>query len=224
MGVKSTAPFLDLVIEQCQALYSPKNDDEYPHMMIYSLPVPMHLDRPLDHELVSSTVEAGLRRLQNCNVDFIAMPCNTAHQYYDQLKTSLDVPLLNIIDETLDSMPESANRISLLAAPFTIDAGIYEEGIAAAGLEFVHQQNWQDQVTALLNDIKVSKDIESMKQKWLDLLNQVKAAGVDHAVIACTDLNAVSQFVEAPLPMIDATEMLAKATVQKYLKLSQVAV
>jgi len=86
MGAKATAPFVDLVVDQCQALYGASYDNDYPHMMIYSLPTPMYLDRPLDHELVSATVLAGLRRLESTGVDFIAMPCNTAHQYHERLQ------------------------------------------------------------------------------------------------------------------------------------------
>lgn len=222
MGAKSTAPFVDMVVDQCQALYGAKHDDEYPHMMIYSLPTPMYLDRPLEHDRLSAVIVEGMKRLESCGVDFIAMPCNTAHQYYDQLQAAIDVPMLNIIDETLKQLPEHANRVALLATEFTINAGIYQQGIEQSGREFVHQADWQTQVNGLLNGIKDNDDLEMLKQQWLDLLNQIKVSGVDLAIIACTDLNAVSRFVEPPMQMVDATEMLAKATVQRYLALTQV--
>lgn len=222
MGAKSTAPFVDMVVDQCQALYGAKHDDEYPHMMIYSLPTPMYLDRPLEHDRLSAAIVDGMKRLESCGVEFIAMPCNTAHQYYDQLQAAIDVPLLNIINETLKELPEHANRVALLATEFTIEAGIYQQGIKQSGREFVHQSDWQKQVNDLLNGIKENGGLKTLKQQWLDLLNQIQSSGVDLAIIACTDLNAVSRFVTPPTPVIDATEMLAKATVQRYLEVSQV--
>ncbi|TCO68302.1 hypothetical protein [Marinisporobacter balticus] len=32
MGPRSTAPFLDLVIDECQLQYGAKYDEEFPHM------------------------------------------------------------------------------------------------------------------------------------------------------------------------------------------------
>ena len=50
MGPRSTAPFLDLVIDECQLQYGAKYDEEFPHMMVYSLPTPFYIDRPINHD------------------------------------------------------------------------------------------------------------------------------------------------------------------------------
>jgi aspartate racemase len=222
MGARSTAPYLDLVIDQCQALYGASQNDEYPHIITYSIPAPLYLDRPLDHEKVPDVVSAGLQRLENCGVDFIAMPCNTAHIFYDQLQASINVPLLHIVDETINILPDNINSISLLAAPFTVEEKVYDAGFASAGLRFEHTDAWQQAVNNLLAGIKAGGKLDTLKAQWSSLLNQVRDAGVDAAVIGCTDLNAVTRYVEPPLPVVDATEALARATVQRYLDLAKV--
>ena len=68
-------------------------------MLIYSLPAPFFIDRPIDHERAKGVVRSGIQRLESTGVDFIAMPCNTAHVYYDSLAASVRVPLLNIITD-----------------------------------------------------------------------------------------------------------------------------
>ncbi|ASG68450.1 hypothetical protein CDV26_08635 [Francisella halioticida] len=47
----------------------------------------------------------GLIRLQSWGAKLIAMPCNMAHRYFEQLQASINVPLLNIIDATLAKLP-----------------------------------------------------------------------------------------------------------------------
>jgi aspartate/glutamate racemase len=42
------------------------------------------------------------------------------------------------------------------------------------------------------------------------------ADGVDTALLACTDLNAVGTAVNAPLALVDATACLAAATVREW--------
>lgn len=44
MGPRSTAPFIDLVIDECQRQYGAQNDIDFPSMMIYSLPAPCYVD------------------------------------------------------------------------------------------------------------------------------------------------------------------------------------
>ena len=38
------------------------------------------------------------------------MPCNTAHLYFEELQQSLSIPILNIVDETLKAIPETAKE------------------------------------------------------------------------------------------------------------------
>ncbi len=55
-----------------------------------------------------AAIQAGLQELAGTGVAFVAMPCNTAHIYYDDLAASIDVPLLNMVDEALRAAPASA--------------------------------------------------------------------------------------------------------------------
>ena len=86
MGPRSTAPFIDLVISECQKQYGASYDEDFPHMLIYSLPTPFYVDKPIDHKKMKETLCNGLRKLENCGVDFIAMPSNSPHAYFDDLK------------------------------------------------------------------------------------------------------------------------------------------
>ena len=81
MGPHSTGPFIDLVMDECHRQYQPHHEEEFPHILIYSLPTPFRIDEAsTDHDLVRATVCAGLQRLEAAGVDFIAMPCNTVHR------------------------------------------------------------------------------------------------------------------------------------------------
>jgi aspartate racemase len=55
MGPRSTAPFIDAVVDQCQVIYGASLDEEFPKMMILSLPTPFYVDRPIDHEEMKRT-------------------------------------------------------------------------------------------------------------------------------------------------------------------------
>lgn len=154
MGPKSTGPFVDTVVAKCQTIYGAKHDMDFPHMMIYSCPTPFYMDRPIDHEAMKKAIIEGAQKLESTGVEFIAMPCNTAHLYFEELQHSLSIPILNIVDETLQAIPENTKRVALLATEATIQASIYQDGIAKRNIEYIHNEQWQESINQIITCIK----------------------------------------------------------------------
>ncbi|HHZ5406496.1 TPA: aspartate/glutamate racemase family protein [Bacillus cereus] len=210
MGPKSTGPFVDTVVAECQTIYGAKHDMDFPHMMIYSCPTPFYMDRPIDHEAMKKAIIEGAQKLESTGASFIAMPCNTAHLYFDELQQSLSIPILNIVDETLKAITETAKRVALLATEATVQAGIYQDGIAKRNIEYIHYEQWQESINQIITYIK-SGEVEEARELWSALVLQLKDE-VDTAIIACTDLNVV-----ASEDFVDSAQCLAKAVVRMYL-------
>ncbi|MFB5689052.1 aspartate/glutamate racemase family protein [Bacillus cereus] len=210
MGPKSTGPFVDTVVAGCQTIYGAKYDMDFPHMMIYSCPTPFYMDRPIDHEAMKKAIIEGAQKLESTGASFIAMPCNTAHLYFEELQHSLSIPILNIVDETLQAIPKNVKRVALLATEATVQAGIYQDGIAKRNIEYIHHETWQEMINQIITCIK-SGEIEKAHELWNALVLQLREE-VDTAIIACTDLNVV-----ASENFVDSSQCLAKAVVRMYL-------
>ncbi|MBP0815764.1 aspartate/glutamate racemase family protein [Bacillus anthracis] len=210
MGPKSTGPFVDTVVAECQTIYGAKHDMDFPHMMIYSCPTPFYMDRPIDHEAMKKAIIEGAQKLESTGAGFIAMSCNTAHLYFEELQQSLSIPILNIVDETLKAIPETAKRVALLETEATVQAGIYQDGIAKRNIEYIHYEQWQESINQIITYIK-SGEVEEARELWSALVLQLKDE-VDTAIIACTDLNVV-----ASEDFVDSAQCLAKAGVRMYL-------
>ncbi|HDX9651100.1 MULTISPECIES: aspartate/glutamate racemase family protein [Bacillus] len=211
MGPKSTGPFVDTVVAKCQTIYGAKHDMDFPHMMIYSCPTPFYMDRPIDHEAMKKAIIEGAQKLESTGVEFIAMPCNTAHLYFEELQHSLSIPILNIVDETLQTIPENIKRVTLLATEATIQAGIYQDGIAKRNIEYIHNEQWQESINQIITCIK-GGEIEEARKLWSALVLQLKDE-IDTAIIACTDLNVV-----ASEDFVDSAQCLAEGVVEMYAK------
>ncbi|ACM14993.1 aspartate/glutamate racemase family protein [Bacillus paranthracis] len=209
MGPKSTGPFVDTVVAECQTIYGAKHDIDFPHMMIYSCPTPFYMDRPIDHEAMKKAIIKGTQKLESTGVDFIAMPCNTAHLYFEELQQSLSIPILNIVDETLQTIPKNVKRVALLATEATVQAGIYQDGITKRDIQYIHHEKWQEMINQIITWIK-SGELEEAHELWNALVLQLRDE-VDTAIIACTDLNVV-----ASEDFVDSSQCLAKAVVRMY--------
>ncbi|MFK4290548.1 MULTISPECIES: aspartate/glutamate racemase family protein [unclassified Bacillus (in: firmicutes)] len=209
MGPKSTGPFVDTVVAECQTIYGAKHDMDFPHMMIYSCPTPFYMDRPIDHAAMKKAIIEGAQKLESTGVDFIAMPCNTSHLYFEELQRSITIPILNIVDETLKAIPENTKRVALLATEATVQASIYQDGITKRDIEYIHNEQWQEMINQIITCIK-GGEIEEARKLWSLLVLQLKDE-VDTAIIACTDLNVV-----VSEDFVDSAQCLAKAVVRIY--------
>lgn len=218
MGPRSTAPFISSVIDECQLQYGAKHDEDFPPMMIYSLPTPFYIDRPINHELMRNTIIEGLRHLENADVSFIAMPCNSAHMYYSELQRSIKVPLLNIITETVQQLPSTLERVTLFSTKSTFETELYQKGIIDSGHTFVFKDTWQENINELIINIKNNKDAKENMTYWHELIKKCKEKKVDRIIVACTDLNVVLVRNDIKINVTDSSQCLAKALIREYLR------
>lgn len=217
MGPRSTTPFLELVLDECQRQYKATLDEEFPEIIIYSLPTPFYLDKPIDHQLMQETIIKGLKKLEANGVHSIAMPCNSAHIYIDNLQSAIDTKLLNIVEETLNELPIKQTRTTLFATSTTYDAQVYQKGIVEKGHVFLFESEWQLELNKIIEGIKKEKLNPHNQILWKQLITKVKQK-VDVIIIACTDLNAVIQNIPDEITIIDSSKSLAKAFIKDYLK------
>lgn len=217
MGPKSTAPFLDLVIEQCQKQYGAKNDSDFPHIIIYSLPTPFFVNKKIDDKKMKQAIQTGLQKLESTGVDLIAMPCNTAHRYFDFLKDSIRVPLLNIVDTTVTKLSKRSKKGAILATRATIEANIYQSRLLRNNFELAFKEQWQKEVDRLIQGVKKCDKEEKLVQMVKKLEQSLKKEKVDTVIIACTDITKVLKKMKG-FVMIDSSEALAEETIKKYLR------
>ena len=76
-------------------------------------------------------------KLESMGVDYIAIPCNTAHYFYDDIVKYTKVKILNMIDETVNFLKENNPKDKyylLLSTEGTYKTGIYENILISSGL------------------------------------------------------------------------------------------
>lgn len=215
MGPKSTAPFVDKVVHLCQELYEAKNDIDFPPMMIYACPTPFYIDRPLDHEALEFAIIRGAQKIASTGVDFIAIPCNTAHRYFEHIKKSVDAPVLNMVEETIKHIPSNKGRVALLSTSSTLESAIYQDGLTTLGCQFVWQESWQYLVNQVISGVKDPNGLDQARSNWQKLLNEI-GGQADSLILACSDLNIVADHHPTDIPIIDASLCLARAVVNRY--------
>ena len=215
MGPRSTAPFIDMVVTEAQEQYGARDDTDFPKMMICSQPAPFYEDRPVDHAALEAATLEGLLDLEKAGVDFAAIACNTVHIYYPQLAAALKIPLLNMLELAVASIPKSAKTVALIASQATAEAGIYQKALNDCGFD-VATIDYQEAINHLLAATRTSRDGALFTQLWKNILNGIEA---DAVLVACLDLSAILPHAKTDLPIIDASQALARETIRQWLSI-----
>lgn len=217
MGPRSTAPFLNMVLDECQKQYGAKYDDEFPGIMIYSLPTPFYIDKPVDQAELKQAILEGAKHLAATGVDFIVMPCSTAHIFFDEIQQSIDTPIISMIEESITQIPDDIKTIGLIATKMTIDSQLYQAGLKKRGCDVIESTDSQDAVDKLILDTKAGTPMEELRQSFKALVDSLKNNGAQAILVACTDISSLSEATQA-IPVFDAITSLARSTVQRYLQ------
>jgi aspartate racemase len=162
---------------------------------------------------------AGARGLAAAGADFLTIPCNTAHAFYPAIAGSVPIPVLHMMEEAAAAAARAhpqARRVGLLATAGTVRAGLYARAFARYGVEVVVPDAAAQAVTdALIAAIKAGPRPEHRGQAAA-LVQALAAQGAEAVVLGCTELPlvlAADVLARAPVPVLDATEALARRAV-----------
>jgi aspartate racemase len=215
MGPASTAPFLELVLEECRTQYGARDDADFPKILVCSQPAPFFHDRPLDHAALAAATVDGLRTLERGGADVVGIACNSVHLYFDELRASVAVDLLNIVAVALDALPPGARRVAIAASrPLAAD-GLYQRAAEARGLVPV-DPGWQGEIDDLQEMVKGAHDASAYASKWAEAFGRTAGLAVDAVVVGCLDLTGVLRHGRCPVPLVDAGRALAARLVAEW--------
>ena len=80
----------------------------------------------------------GVHFLERAGAQLIAIPCNTAHLWYDQITAATRLPVLHIIEAVIDDLRRLGlpkGRIGLMGTAATLKLGLYQRHLEAQGYE-----------------------------------------------------------------------------------------
>ena len=214
MGPLATCDLMEKIIQYTDA----KSDQEHIHICVDSnTEIPDRTKAILEHgkNPVPEMVKSALK-LESMGANVLIMPCNTAHYFYNQLLSFVDVPILHMLKETAFTLKQlGVERVGVLATNGTRKSGIYEKILKEYGIETIYPsvEGQQLLMTMIYDYIKAGKTnlCELPVQKLLDEMYQ---KGAQKLILGCTELPVAFQSLGIKENTIDPTTVLAKAAIK----------
>lgn len=215
MGPLATANLFNKIVLKTEA----KSDQDHIHILIdNNIAIPDRTaylvgdgDNPLE-ELVKSA-----KRLENMGADFLIMPCNTAHYFYQEIKDVINIAFLNMIEETVMHIKEkypTSKKVGLLATDGTVQSKIYDLYFNKENIEMINlDENSQKSIMNIIYSVKAGKNQIPLEDIY-SAIDELKGKGADVVILGCTELSVVNEKHDLKGNIVDALNVITERAIQ----------
>jgi len=217
MGPDATVDFMQRIIN-----LTPADDDcDHIRMLIDNNPkVPSRIKAIIEKtgQNPSPTMIEMAKGLEKQGADLLVMPCNTAHFYFNDLKSSIKIPILNMVELTAEEIVKNQSNIKtvgLLASPAVLITGLFKKAFDRRNiiLEYPSDQ-FQEKVLKSIKEIKAGncgKEQIKTNQIAIDYMVENDSEAI---IIGCTELSVIAKDISFKVPFYDSSQILAKNVVK----------
>ncbi len=213
LGPETTAKFyLEIISKSFET-----NKLSRPPILMYSVPLEYEVERELIEEskneerYIPYLVDAA-KRLEAGGADFIVIPCNSVHIFIKEVRGSVKIPVLSIVEETENFLKkENISKVGLLATSTTIKHRLYNDVFEKSDIETtLPADSDQESLGEIIERLVMNNTNYEDKDKLFEILG--KFENVDTILLACTDLQlAIKDYKDKKV--YDTMKILADSTV-----------
>lgn len=215
MSWESTATYYKYINEQIRDRISPLTSAK---LLLNSLNFAdvVALQQAGKWDEAGELLATAAQQLSLSGADCLLICTNTMHLVAPHVTNAVSIPLLNIIDETANTLKKAGfSKPLLLATRYTMEHGFYTEQMAKFGIEVVvpaAEERSQLQ-HIIFAELCCGIALDSSKTTLLNIINNAKAAGIDSVILGCTELQLLLDPTQLPVPGFDSTLIHAQAAV-----------
>jgi aspartate racemase len=220
LGPETTSEFyLDIIFSTYK-----QDKEQRPGVIISSVPLPYQIEADLIERNKGSeryipylTTEA--KRLEKAGTDFLVMPCNSLHVFIEEIRESVSIPVLSIIEETVKFIKEKDyKRVGIISTSATIQNKLYENAFKDAGIVYETPDDFQQaKMGKIILNLVTGQQRNEDREELIKIIDTFDNKDVDCVALACTDLQLLIP-KHKNLPIFDTMKILAESTVREILE------
>lgn len=169
-----------------------------------------------DPDTVRTQLALGCVRLRQTGAHFFVCPDDTAYAPLDTAGLDLALPGLHVADVVAAAAQRQGfARIGVLGTRWTLPWRRYADELEPMGLSAVPLPLW-DQTTlhsVIFDELARGRTSLRSRDTVLSLIDDLRREGCQAVVLGCPELGELVTPASSPLPLLDATRLLADAAV-----------
>jgi len=216
IGPQATMDFEARLHLACQREIPPRFNSGYPPMVVWylrhpplvvdKLGIPLEPKRP-DPRLLDAAAKLG------AVVDLLAVPCNGAHLFRDQIERASGRSVVSMVDATLDEIRRRDwRRVGVLGMGEPI---VYTRPLAASGIEIATiDLPHRDELDMALRSVMEGRNAAAEAATARRAVESLRSRHVDGIVLGCTELPFLLGDSAQEPDLLDPMDWLVEAVVR----------
>lgn len=214
MGPLATAHLFERIILRTNA----ENDQDHISVLIYNNTKIPDRTKAIIAQGEDPSIELikSAKKLEMSGADFLIMPCNTAHYFIDDIINNIDIPIINMLKETVSYTYDKYGQdiiVGLLATNGTIQSKIYEHYYNEVGIKIITPDKTQNKVMSFIYDVIKSGKYEIGPSLMLEAVEELKEMGANTFLLGCTELSSADFMYKFEGNYINPIEILAEKSI-----------
>ncbi|HEV2333032.1 MAG TPA: aspartate/glutamate racemase family protein [Gammaproteobacteria bacterium] len=156
------------------------------------------------------------RRLEKAGAEGLVICANTMHILAGELSASVGIPLIHIAEATAMAAQEQGIRsVALLGTRFTMEKDFYRRELEDNGLRvLVPDEAERAELHRIIYEELCRGVVDTAsKETFYKIVRRLAKEGAGSAALACTEFTLIADPASSPVPLLDTTEIHARAAV-----------
>ena len=220
LGPETTSEFYLELIFCCQKL----NKINRPQIIIDSVPLPYDIEEDAiakgegEKRCVPYLIDAA-QNLEKAGADFLVMPCNSLHVFIEDIRKSVKIPVLSIVEETTKFLKsKNVSKVGIISTAITLNHKLYNNSLEKDRIEQLTPDEFQQvKIGQIIHNLVSNRHNNKDRVELINIINDFETKGVEHVILACTDLQLLIP-THPNLKIYDTMKIFADATVGEILE------
>jgi aspartate racemase len=157
------------------------------------------------------------KKLESAGAEGLILCANTPHIVADEVQKSINIPLINIIDETSKEIAkQKINKVILLGTKITMEKDFFKDRLLRSGIETViPEEADRDFIQAsIFNELGKNIFSPETRQRYIEIIRKLQTNGAGGVILGCTEIPLLIKQEDCSIPAFDTTLIHAKAAVE----------
>ncbi|WP_339544351.1 aspartate/glutamate racemase family protein [Pseudomonas sp. RA_35y_Pfl2_P32] len=156
------------------------------------------------------------RRLQAGGAECVVLCTNTMHKVAGQIQDAITVPFLHIADPAGQAAEAAGHlTVGLLGTAFTMEQDFLKDRLTARGLQVLVPEATERQAVhrIIYDELCVGVIAEESRATYQRVIQALAERGAQAIILGCTEISLLIKPEHSALPLLDTTELHARAAV-----------
>jgi aspartate racemase len=210
LGPATTLDYYRGIIDAFTSTYE---KDGFPEIAVESIDLRtfMHHVENSSWDTIAAFIASKFEALRVGGADFGAIASNTPHRVFDAIQSQTFLPLLSIVDATLNyAKTRNLTHLGLLGTKSTMSADFYQHVFEAEKMRLVvpHGDEQDYMQEKLFSEIEFGIIKEETKRNFLAIIDRMmKSERIEGVILGCTELPLLIKAEDVAVQYIDTAQI-----------------